>query len=321
MGVKGVSCVRGLISTDECERCSLDPLHPCTFPVDFLHITRNPGRGDGGRTEFTPSSLLDCDRRTVLSGKNDYYVDVDAAWNLQRGSIIHELVERNGDYPEGSVTELIRERRLSTTMQTKYGPQMFSGKPDLVVIKQVDEDGTAWCKIEDYKTTSITHDLTAARRSNQMQLNMYAYLVECSLYGGGERVVVDELEITYTDLKRVRRFNSMGYLYDRGKSLNSSSLVEVGDDLYEVTGRTGVTEFLPVTFHQGKPYERLALEPIDLLPIEEIEAWIVRRIEEKIEANTVLPEPLEPPSDWVCPYCPMQELCFGMAGKTIERRY
>lgn len=315
MGVIGVSCVRGEISSEECAKCSLNPLHPCTFPTDFIHIARNPGLGQGDRTEFTPSSLLECDRRTVLTKQNDHYVDVEAAWNFQRGTDLHDLIERNGEYPEGSVKHLIRENRLTTAVQTKYGPKVFSGKPDLVVVKHEDEDGTLWCKIEDYKTTSIGHDLITARRSNQMQLNMYAYLVEKCLFQG--RCTVDELEITYTDLKRVRRFNSMGYLFDKGKSLKGTYMEEIGEDLYEVTGRTGRTEILPVMFDDGVPYERLTLQPIDLLPIEDIEAWIVKRIEEKIEAKDVLPPPLEPPNDWVCNYCSMRTLCFNLAGKEL----
>jgi hypothetical protein len=132
-----------------------------------------------------------------------------------------------------------------------------------------------------------------------------------------ERVVVDELEIIYTDLKRVRRFNSGVTLVDRGAELKPSGLEHLYEDLYDYTGRTGKNRTLRVVEHKGKFYERLELEPIDLLPHDDMTDWITQRIEQKIDAKTQLPPPLEPPADWVCNYCQVRDVCFKLAGKEI----
>lgn len=332
----GVKCVRGKISMSDCAVCSLRADHPCMLPADMLMVMRKSREPQPGRTEFTPSSLLECDRRTELTRDNAYYIDIESAWNMMRGTEIHDLIERNGtfpqdsektwEYPLGGPVAVIREKRLSAKVPTRYGMQEFTGKPDLIVVKRI-EDGTAFVKISDYKTTTIDHALTSARRSNQTQLNMYAWLCETSLafdlqlypyiLGVGD-VVVEELEIIYTDLKRVRRFTSANYLVDRGASLKGNTLNHIYEDMYESTSpRSGKTKTVRALEYKGVMYERLELEPIDLLDHEDIEDWIIQRIEDKIEAKQELPPPLEPPNDWVCSYCPMQKVCFEMAGKEL----
>lgn len=281
----GIRCVLGNVPHPVCRDCSLSPLHPCEYPPDFLEAIRN--EKDVERTEFTPSTLLECDRRSVLSRTHDHYIDVDSAMNMFRGTIFHAGIDATTKYPEA--VEVIREIRLKTMVDTCYGPQLFSGKADVVVVKEI-RDGVAYCKVVDYKTKkSLDHSLTSADRKHQMQINMYAWLVRVAMrnhiYNPPRPVdnwYVDELEIVYLDMKKVRRFTSAGPLEARGK-------------------RTSIN---PLT------YETLQLEPINLLPGSTVGKWVASRIEEKIRAKEVLPPILEGDAAWVCTYCAVRDRCM-----------
>jgi CRISPR/Cas system-associated exonuclease Cas4 (RecB family) len=222
---------------------------------------------------------------------------VDAAMNMFRGTIFHAGIDATTKYPEA--VEVIREIRLKTMVDTLYGPQLFTGKADVVVVKRI-ENGTAYCKVIDYKTKkSIEHSLVSPDRKHQMQINMYAHLVEKELpayltnnYIGlnGEKaislasvdVVVDEVEIVYLDMKKVRRFTSAGSLQVKGKRTSTSPLL----------------------------YEYITLEPISLLPSDIVEDWVRTRIEEKINAKQVLPDILEGDAAWVCSFCSVKQVCM-----------
>lgn len=300
MAQLGVRCPAGMgkVSHSFCTECSMKPLHPCGFPANLLHAMRDNGP-ERGRTEFTPSTLLECDRRTVLYTSRDHWMDPESEWYLHRGHDIHHYLEML-DFPPGSVVCTVKERRLTSVVQTAYGTQTISGKMDLVVVKsleeEVDAEGNisyvAYAKIVDYKTKKVEHSLTAPDRKHQMQLNIYAWLVENTLLdlgvkqlGGVSRVVVDELELVYIDMGKCRRFSSAGEM--RGKGIK----------------RRGAAEA-----------EVLNLEQIYLMEMKDVEAWVVQRIEQKIEAKTVLPpkqEALERggnTDEW-CWRCPMLEAC------------
>lgn len=250
--------------------------------------------------EFTPSRLMGCDRRAGLETRHDTWLDVDAAFPMFRGNMVHALMEQEGSRYPGALGGL-REMRFSTAVETKYGTKRFSGKPDLIVVKraeplllmdsQTDQPVILYrCKIVDYKSTSeIKHELVAAHRTHQMQVNMYAWLVERELARHLNQPVlvkVDELEIVYVDMRKTRRFTSAGPLTARGKRLNRSAPYQ---------------------------YETLDLAPIKLLPMGQVEAWIRTHIEARIRATTeVLPPPLSGEAAWVCRTCPVSEICFSL---------
>src|SRR6266852_6159654 len=121
----GVRCIRGRIPLDLCRACSTDPLHPCGFPSNLLEEMRRQDK-EFGRTEFTPSTLLECDRRTVLYTSRDHWMDPEHDWALHRGHDIHAYFEHL-DFPEGSMVCAIREKRLTSVVETRYGTQTISG--------------------------------------------------------------------------------------------------------------------------------------------------------------------------------------------------
>lgn len=287
----GVKCIRGLISHDDCRACSTDPLHPCMLPSDVLELMRQKETDYHADPDaFSPTGLLDCDRKSVLVAGGDWYVDVEQAWPMTRGTLTHAVMEANDSYP-GAVG-VIREQVMETMIETRYGPQRLVGKPDLVAVL-ADEDDVVTVKIVDYKSTSeIGHDLTAAKPDHVRQVSMYAYLVKRWLVEHLKRpvtVVVSELEIIYLDFKKVRRFTSAGPLVTKGKRISMTPLT----------------------------YATLDLEPIHVFGMDVVERGIRRMIEAKIAARETLPPAYEMDDEnyWKCRYCPVAEACADLTAR------
>jgi CRISPR/Cas system-associated exonuclease Cas4 (RecB family) len=301
----GFKCVRGNIPHDECRQCALNPLHPCEFTPDLLEMMRaqvptedEDADLEPGNDAFSPSRVLDCDRKSVLLQDADYYANIYHDYPKTRGHMVHSLMER-ARYP-GALGG-VREKRLYTTVETKYGLQRFTAKPDLIVLLRFDSGttevvpgDTLHVKIVDYKSKgSIEHSLVAAQPEHQMQVAMYAWLVQrelAQLLGWEVQVVVDEVEILYCDMKKTRRFTSAGPLETNGKMLKRK----------------------PPT------YAPLALDAMVLHPSERIERFVRRRIEERLVAREVLPPVLDQEDAWRCAYCPVLDYCSKVAQERGE---
>ncbi len=290
----GVSCIRGQITTAECQECRCNPLHPCMMPADVIQeLDPDPTHRHNDPNVFSATGLLGCYRQSALQQEHPYYVDLDNEWSKLRGSMVHALMEKSTNMYPGGYGER-REIELETQVDTKYGPQRFISQPDLIVIQGI--RGTAEChvvnvKIVDYKSTGeVGHDLVAARKDHVRQLNMYAWLVRRALrfplLGDGiQQIVVDELEIFYCDMKKTRRFTSAGYLSAKGKRLSTKPLT----------------------------HEELILEPITIYPDEVVDAWVKTAIERKIESRETLAPVLTEDQQWRCYYCPVKAICDELA--------
>lgn len=234
MAELGVKCPRGYISHADCRVCAQDPLHPCSMTPDMLEMLRNENSDEPDANSFTPSRLLTiCDRQRVLQAGSDYYVDIEYAWSTLRGSAFHALLQQSGRYP-GLLGD-IREVRLETELDVSGSrsskvtasmfnvpgtPAHFTGKSDFIgLLRQ--EGSTIYAKIVDYKTTVyIAAGFTDANADpytakHVLQINMYKWLVERALpkaLGKDVRVVVEDLELVYFDMKREVRFTSCGDL-------------------------------------------------------------------------------------------------------------
>jgi hypothetical protein len=216
----------------------------------------------------------------VLQRETDYYTDVDYAYPLMRGNMLHALMEASR-YP-GAIG-CLRERQFHTLVKTAYGEVPFESRPDLIVLKAVDGD-TLRCKVVDYKTkTDVGHDLTAPLFNHIAQINMYRWLVmrelpkEC-----GFQVDVDELEIEYCAMSKPRRFTSAGPLVTRGK----------------------------MTKRSPREYAPLELEAIPLWDLEAVEKAVVRRIELRLAPRESLPAVLPPEEQWMCERCDVAAVCW-----------
>jgi hypothetical protein len=180
-------------------------------------------------------------------------------------------------------------------------------------------------KIVDYKTKSeVGHDLVSADRRYVYQVNMYAWIVQHFLPGwlnlrehpdapgfpGGnayrehlqladgvelphiDEVVVDELSITYMDMKKTRTFSSKAMLYADGKMLSDYK-----------HGRW-VRRFPP-------EYDELELEPLHQFKPEYTASLIRKGIEEQIEAQEFLAPPLVgDDAKLMCRSCPVRQVCY-----------
>lgn len=285
----GMKCVRGEILHSECRQCALNPLHPCQYGPDILEKMRvdytSPER-EPGPMSFTPSRLMGCPRQAQLQEHTDYFSDVDYAYPLTRGHMVHALMEK-GRYPGALST--IREQRFETKIETAYGPQSFSGKMDLVVINSFDPNTALWhVGIVDYKTKSkIEHSLVRAEDDHIAQVNMYAWLVSKALppalgFEDGT-VVIDWLEIEYYAMEKARRFTSAGPLTARGKRITGTHPVE---------------------------YETLTLLPVPMYSLDGVEKSIRRRIELRLQPE--LAPILDVEDRWKCERCPVYEVCYGL---------
>ncbi len=274
----GVHCVRGNVPHQACRECSLNPLHPCAYTPDLLEkVRRDPHEH---AIQFSPTRILSCFRQEVLKGEVDYYTDVDNAYPLMRGNMLHAMMEMSR-YP-GAIG-CLREKQFWTTVETAYGPQQFEGKVDLIVIKSAGQ-GRLSCKVVDYKTkTDVGHDLTAPIFNHIAQINMYRWLIERELPKEcGWDVVVDELEIEYCAMAKPRRFTSAGPLVTRGKMVKRSP----------------------------RQYADLPLEAIPVWELDAIEKAVVRRIELRLAPRESLPEVLPPEEQWMCERCDVAEVCW-----------
>lgn len=274
----------GNVSHEECRDCSIDPLrHKCMYSSVMLEHMRE--KKDPEREGiFSPTQLTDCFRKSELLKDEDYYADPEDLWAMERGNIFHSYL-RELPYP-GALESYI-EKRLYLDVQTRYGQARLGGKPDLVAITKL-ENGLAQAKIIDWKSTNeLKHDYTSPYDDHVIQLNCYKLLVEEALSTGEMQLHVIELELNAISMVRPRRFTSVQELTTRGKIIKRS---------------------------QPKEYETLTLSKIPILSNEEIRAWVVERIEQKIEASQNLP-PIIPegsPDKWRCSFCPVKSKCYGL---------
>lgn len=294
MAQLGVYCPRGTISWEEClGSCAHNPLRPCDYTADMLNMMRRDyvdEDAEPGVESFTPTRLLGCARQPVIQGESDYYVDVEQAYPATRGNMIHALMEK-ATYP--GVLTTVREHRYNQTVMTKYGPQPFSGKADLVVVRAV-HDETIYVKIIDYKTTNdIGHDMVEAKQNHQLQINMYAWLVAKELPELLDlptyRVEVEELEIIYVSIKKKRRFTSAGELRRRGKRLTVKPLT----------------------------YQTITLKALPLWKLSWTGRYIRSKIEERMDAEVKLPDILEGDDAWLCNYCPIFDVCHQIGNVDV----
>jgi len=268
----------------------------------------------------------------VLQGKHDYYIPVDAAYKMVRGSIMHEGIGQEEAYP--GVLGVIRELRMSAPISTIHGEQVFWGKPDEIVLLRVEEyvqvDGTLPVKhrlhekITDYKTRSeISHDLIAADHAHVRQINEYSWLVrrflptwiskQAELWSGGW--VVEGMDLEHMHLNKHIALphidevvvDELSIVYmDMSKTRTLTSL-----GFLEAKGKMK-GEMRDGHWRRDVPnaWETLELEPVHEFGIKFTESLIRKGIEDQIEAETMLAPPLTgDKARLMCGSCPVRQQC------------
>jgi hypothetical protein len=195
MPLKGVKCVRGYIDMAEHERCMREETGPpCSISPTVLQLmTRHDTERDG--VVYSPSSLGNCHRRTILSRRHPWYADVAKTWAMTKGTIFHEGLAH--EPPPAGALGVVRELRMSAPIKMGDGSvEPFKGKPDEIVLLSLDtheewnekDDGereitsrqtTLHVKLTDFKTkASLPPSFNEPYRDNVYQINSYAYLIE-----------------------------------------------------------------------------------------------------------------------------------------------
>jgi hypothetical protein len=280
----GFNCpVYGPVLHDECRACSVDEnRHVCMYPPPVLENMREQVSTERDGI-YSPTQLTGCFRQQVLLSSEDYYADPNDLYAMQKGTLTHTGLATL-DYPGALWT--LSEERLYIKVQTKYGEVRYGGKPDLVVVKKV-ENETIRALLIDWKTTdSLSHDTTVSD-DYIMQINQYKLILESEPENKFYEPVfdypvkVDEMEL-YVLGRRAKRFSSLISLKTKGKLID----------------------------RVNKVHEEIELEKIPVLSNEDTAQWVVKRIEERIEANDKLPPVLGPEDNWKCNYCPVRKSCF-----------
>lgn len=295
----GVSCDRSkaegvpYMFRKECDECVQQPNHPCPFHgKQLLHMwgdTDNEPSGDA----YSPTRILGCERKKFFAAHaetHEQILDPYYAYPMQRGHFVHGYYEKLPMAP-GTIKEYT-EIRFQHTVNTKYGPKLFQGKPDLIEVLS-DKNDIMHVKLVDWKSTkTIGHDFLSVKEDHGHQVNMYAWLLfhELPVYLGRPNlvVVVDELAVIYVDMGKTRRFTSKCALTDRGKIL---------------------------TPRREKNYEPIQLAQMHLGSMEKLGEWIKAHIESTIDAQTVMAPPLEGDDAKICDYCSFKVICAELAQK------
>lgn len=291
MQYAGVKCERSeqlgrpYVSRQECDECVQDPAHPCPFNAKMLKTMWGDDDNEPPALSLSPTRVLGCLRAKYFE-RADYQkiLNPRKKWHAIRGSIAHKFFEEAGLSP-GVLWELA-EKRMTVELPTRYGPQKFSGKPDLIECLMEDGD-QIWVKLTDWKSKrDIGHDFVAVSADHEKQVNMYSFLLQECLPGILKRptlsVNVVELEIVYLTMNKVRRFTSAAALKDQGKLLRPYS---------------------------AEQHEEIELIPVSLRSHEEMRERIIAWIEDTIEAQTKLYPPLEGEAARICSYCPFYSEC------------
>jgi len=98
---------------------------------------------------LSPTRVLGCLRAKYFE-RADYQkiLNPRKKWHAIRGSIAHRFFEEAGLSP-GVLWEL-NETRMTVELPTMFGPQIFSGKPDLIEYLE-DFDNQIFVKLTDWK--------------------------------------------------------------------------------------------------------------------------------------------------------------------------
>lgn len=335
MTMLGVRCIRGPISMQEHERCMLEETGPpCGYSPTLLQLITRPKTEREG-IKFSPSSLGNCHRRTVLGKNHDWYLDVKQAYKMVRGTIIHEGLSRE-PAPPGTLG-VVRELQMSTPVSVDGEEHTFHGTFDELTLLYARQElintglgntvehsnlqmGTVLhVKLVDYKSRlDIPHSLVEPDREHVYQINSYAYLVQkflpdwlngCNGYeddGGGN---CGHLYLNVTDMPYIDEVivDELSITYLSMKDVRTFTSKGFG---YAEGKQLG--DYTDGKWHRRYPieYEQLELAPIPHFSNAFIESKIKKGIKEQLESEVILAPPLVGErADLMCRSCPVLAKC------------
>ncbi len=339
MSLKGVKCILGYVSMADHEKCMVErDGPPCGYSPTLLQLmTRTkPERAD---IKFSPSSLGNCHRRTVLGRQHDWFLDVDSAYRMIRGSVIHAGLE-NEPAPPG-VLGVIRELKMSAPINVNGEEHTFHGTFDeltLLSVEQVRDDTLypeplthmGWknvlhVKLVDYKSKSeVLHTLVEPDEQHVYQINSYAWMVQQFL----PKWLNWQTDLGWPNCDGCMDVDTEHLFMNDGVQLPNVDEVVIDELSIVYLDMKKVRTFTSKGFgyangkmkgtmsgghwHRNVPteYETLELMPIHQFTNKFIEEKIRKGIERQIESETILAAPLTGDrAELMCRSCPVLVKC------------
>lgn len=177
--IRGFYCPekRKNVSFFECLSCALTHENTCQFDYPILKAMQKRIRKWQG---ISVTSLLGCLRKVCLEVREDVYLNPKELYYAFRGQLFHSVIYEA--QPLGAICEKRFERRIAGIN--------LSGHPDVIYPEKR--------KLVDYKSTKKVPKDDKPHAQHDIQVNLYRYLV-LPYYR------IDELEIVYFDMSKVKR--------------------------------------------------------------------------------------------------------------------
>jgi CRISPR/Cas system-associated exonuclease Cas4 (RecB family) len=190
--LKGISCLKGKVSFEDCLKCSVRCVPP--FVIDIF--VTNQANYLKEHVQFSVSQIINCLRRVVLQLTTDYFLNIAGVVAAVNGILVHKSLSDYFKTKQGYLSEY--------KMEKKYGTIMLTGTLDLYSYKTR--------TIYDFKTSS------SVRPWYKKQLSIYKQMLGLpveklaivfvgktfkTVYVDEEPVNIDErLEILNTSLEK-----------------------------------------------------------------------------------------------------------------------
>lgn len=157
---------------------------PYPYPLIKGIIDSTQNRGE----YISATSIIHCLRAEYLKRREDYYLTIEQAYPMFRGTLFHGLMEANpAPYGKAEVKALRRYKGIE-----------IGGTADSILVYKTDEGDESNYIIEDWKTTDSLPKYNTPYTSHQKQVNIYRWLFKLPV----ERT---RLDVWYFSMKGVKR--------------------------------------------------------------------------------------------------------------------
>lgn len=157
---------------------------PYPYPILKGIIDTTQNRGD----YISATSILHCLRGDYLKRHEPYYLTIEQAYPMFRGTLFHSLMEKN-PHPMGKVEHKMLRRHKGIEI---------GGTADSILTYKREVEGKVVFQVEDWKTTDNLPKYASPYTSHAKQVNLYRWL-------GKIPVEQCELVVWYFSMKGIKR--------------------------------------------------------------------------------------------------------------------
>lgn len=164
------------------ERAGTDAF-PYPYPLIKGIIDSTQNRGD----YISATSIIHCLRADYLKRREPFYLTIDSAYPMFRGTLFHSLMEANPGMGKAEYKMLRTHKGIE-----------IGGTADRILVYKTTEDEETYYIIEDWKTTDTLPKYNTPYSSHQKQLNLYRWLAKFP-------VAKTRLHVWYFSMKGVKK--------------------------------------------------------------------------------------------------------------------